>query len=1033
MRFSQVCISRPVLSSVMSLVILVFGGISLAFLPNRELPNVDPPVVSVSTFFPGAAPEVVETSITQPLEDEIIGIEGIKHLTSASREQSSSISVEFELYRDMDAAAADVRDRVARARRQLPQDARPPIVSKADSDSQPIMYAAIRGGGFNQLQLSTIADTQIIDRLSKLPGVAQAIIPGERRYSMRLWIDQHRLTAHQLTIADVAAALRRENIDVPSGRVEGIDREFTVRTLGELHTPEQYANLIVARVDGEPVRIRDIGRAEIGPENERSLVRFNGEIAVGLAIVKQAKANTLEVIDAVKREVAAIQPTLPEGVEIVIAFDSSTFIKNSVRDVTLTIFYAVALVLIVIYVFLRSLRATIVPAISIPVSIIGCFAVLYFLDYSVNTLTLMGLTLAIGLVVDDSIVVLENITRWIEQGMPRMQAARRGMDEISFAVIAASLSTIAVFLPLAFLTDTTGRLFREFGVTVASAVAISGFVALTLAPALCARLLREHGEDHGLKALLGAGVDSLRAGYGRLLRPVLVRPKLAGLVGVIWVGLGLFLLGQIDREFVPVADRGAVFSFIRAPEGSTLEFTNRYQRQVEEILLRTPEVRSSFSIMPAFGGNVNRGIIFTGLHPWGERKRSQQEVVSELLREYSQIAGVEAFATSPPTIRTNFGSPVSLVVQGPEIRQLARYADEIAQRAKSVPGLVNVQTDLLLNKPQLQVEIDRERASDLGVSARDIATTLQILLGGLDLSTFKLGGETYDVIAQLERPARSNPKDLYGLYVRAASGALVPLASLVSLVEAISPPSLPHFDRMRSATVTANLDQDAPLGRALEEIQAIARDVLSQASGYGIRFSGDSEQFFESSNALLFAYVLAIVLIYLVLAAQFESFIDPATIMVAVAVSFTGALLALMATGYTLNLFSQIGLVMLVGLVAKNSILIVEFANRLRAQGLDALDAVTQAARTRFRPVLMTALSTIAGILPIALGLGAGGEARAPLGVAVLGGMLFSTLLTFFLVPVVYWAFAGLQTRFATTDEQQADILTPEPVREKAS
>ena len=756
-------------------------------------------------------------------------------------------------------------------------------------------------------------------------------------------------------------------------------------------------------------------------------------------VVKQSKANTLGVLDAVKKELDVIRTELPEGMELILSSDSSIFIKASVRDVTLTIFYAIGLVLIVIYIFLRSSRATIVPAISIPVSIVGSFAVLYFLDYSINTLTLMGLTLAIGLVVDDSIVVLENISRWIESGMTRMQAARRGIDEIAFAVIAASLSTIAVFLPLAFLTDTTGRLFREFGITVAAAVAISGFVALTLSPALCARILRGHRQDHGVKAVLGSSIDGLRSGYARLLGPVLAHPVLAGVVGVAWVALGVFLLGQVEREFVPTTDRSEIMIFTRAPEGSTLDYTSRYQLEVEQILGDTPEVRASFSIV-SFGfngaGEVNRGIIFSSLKLWDERERTQQQVVAELFQRFSQVSGIEAYPTNPSMLETNlFAAPVSLVVQGPDIRQLARYGDEIKRRAGAIPGLFNVQTDLLLNKPQLAVEIDRERASDLGVSARDIASTLQILLGGLDLSTFKLRGETYDVIAQLDRPARSNPNDLFGLYVRAANGALIPLDSLVRVEETIAPPGLPHFDRLRSATVTASLLADMPLGRALTQVRAIADEVVPAGTGYSLRWSGESEQFFDSSNALLFAYVLAVILIYLVLAAQFESFIHPATIMVAVAVSFTGALLALMATGQTLNLFSQIGLVMLVGLVAKNSILIVEFANQLRAQGLEVIDAVTQAAQTRFRPVLMTALSTIAGILPLALGFGAGGEARAPLGVAVVGGMVFSTLLTFFLVPVVYMAFAQLQARFEREAEEEAEGLgaeAPEPASARA-
>jgi multidrug efflux pump len=1013
LRLSQVCIDRPVLATVMSLVIIAFGLVSLTRLPNRELPDVDPPVVAVTTVFPGAAPEVVETSITQVLEDELIGIEGIRHLTSISREQVSAITVEFELSRDVDVAANDVRDRVARARRELPEDVEEPIVAKRDADARAIIWMALFGDRYSQIELSSLAETRIKDRLSKLPGVADAIIAGERRYSMRLWIDNSRLTAHRLTIADVAAALRRENVDLPSGRIESVDQEFTVRTLGELRTAEAYNSLIIATLNGGPVRFRDVGHAEVGPETERKLVRFNGAPAVGIGIVKQSKANTLAVANAVKEELRRLRPELPEGVNLEIAFDSSLFIRRSVEDVTRTIFQAILLVLVVIYLFLRSVRATIIPAISIPVSVIGTFAVLYSFGFSVNTLTLMGITLAIGLVVDDAIVVLENITRWIEQGTPRLEAARRGMEQISFAVVAASVSVIAVFVPLTFLTDTTGRLFREFGVTVASAVAISGFVALTLSPSLCARVLRKGARDRGVKAALARGFESMAAAYTWVLRPTLRHGVIVLLVGALWVGLGFVLLANVDREFVPVADRGTILVFTRAPEGSTIDYTSRYQREVEEIVLGLPEIPKSFSVV-ALGlstpGLVNEGVLFSSLLPFEERERSQQQIVEDLREPLSEVTGLRTFPINPATLGQSFrSSPVSLVIQGPDVERLARYADEVVTRAESIPGLVNVQTDLLLNKPQLEVEIDRERASDLGIAVRDIATTLQILLGGLDLSSFKLEGETYDVIAQLERPDRSNPRDLYGLYVRGDASGLIPLRSVAQVKETIAPVGLPHFDRLRSASVTANLSQGASLGAALDSLRALTEDVLPDDGSYRLTFSGESEEFYESSSALLFAYIMAVVIIYLVLAAQFESFLDPVTILVAVALSFTGAMLSLVALDVSLNLFSQIGLVMLVGLVTKNSILIVEFANRLRDRGLPLFEAVLQAARTRYRPILMTAISTIAGILPIALGFGAGGEARAPLGIAVVGGMLFSTALTLVVVPATYLMFEKLR------------------------
>ncbi len=616
MRLSQICIDRPVLTIVMSLGILLFGIIAVERLPNRELPDVDPPVVSVTTIFPGAAAEVVETSVTQVIEDQIIAIDGVKHVTSLSREQVSSISVEFELYRDVDLAANDVRDRVARARRSLPDDVEQPLVAKRDADDRPVLWIALSGASYDQIQISTIADTQIRDRLAKLPGVANVILGGERRYSMRLWLDNPRLRAHNLTVADVAEALQRENVDIPSGRIEGESREFTVRSLGELRTPEAYGDLIIANIQGQPIRLRDVGRAEVGPEDERKLVRFNGNPAVGLGIVRQSKANTLDVIRAVKAELDAIEDDLPAGLELVTAFDSSIYIQRAIRDVTLTIFEAVALVVFVIYLFLRTFRATLLPAVAIPVSIVGSFAVLYFLDFSINTLTLMGLTLAIGLVVDDAIVVLENVTRWIEQGATRIEAAREGMKEISFAVVAATVSTVAVFLPLTFLTDTTGRLFREFAVTIASAVAISGFVALTLTPMLASRVLRTQVEEHGFKRMLALAFERMARGYEQALDLILRRTGVVLLIGAAWVGLGFLLLEHIDREFIPTADRGSIITFTRAPEGSTIEYTARYHHEVDEIVLAIPEVARSFSVV-ALGlgtpGVVNEGALFTSL------------------------------------------------------------------------------------------------------------------------------------------------------------------------------------------------------------------------------------------------------------------------------------------------------------------------------------------------------------------------------------------------------------------------------------
>ncbi|NNL67410.1 MAG: efflux RND transporter permease subunit, partial [Myxococcales bacterium] len=632
MRLSQTSIDRPVLASVMSLVIVLFGWIGATRLQNRELPDVDPPVVSVTTVFPGAAPEVVETSVTQPLEDLLVGIDGVKHITSTSREQVSQISVEFELARDVEAAANDVRDRVARSRRQLPGEIDDPVVAKQDSDAWPVLWAALSSQRYDQVELTRIAELYIKDRIGKLPGVSNVIIAGERRFSMRVWVDNDRLTAHNLTVADVASALERQNVDIPSGRIEGTDREFTVRSLGELTSEEAYRRLVVApRTGDEPVRLGDIARVESGPEDERKIVRFNGEPGLGLGVVKQSKANTLDVAERVRAEIDEIRKILPPGVNIERAFDSSVFIRQSIDSVRRTIYEAVLLVVLVIYCFLRSARATLIPAAAIPVSVIGSFMVLYALGFTINTLTLMGITLAIGLVVDDAIVVVENITRWIEEGATPVEAARRGMEEISFAVISATISAVAVFLPLTFLTDTTGRLFREFAVTVAAAVAVSGFVALTLSPALCALVIRRDERPSALKRALARTFDAPGRFYGAIVQPALRRPSLWIAVGLVWVLLGVLLLQGIDQELIPNSDRGSVIAKMTAPEGATIEYTDRYQKEAEAVFLRTPEIERVFSVVSlgiGTPGLVNEGFMFTMMKPEAERDRHQRDVVA---------------------------------------------------------------------------------------------------------------------------------------------------------------------------------------------------------------------------------------------------------------------------------------------------------------------------------------------------------------------------------------------------------------------
>jgi multidrug efflux pump len=1028
-RISQVCIDRPVLATVMSLVIFLFGAIAFTRLPNRELPDIDPPVVSVTTVFPGAAPEVVETSVTDVIEDQVNGIPGVKHLTSESREQVSLISIEFDLDVDIDQAANDVRDRVARVRNDLPDEVEEPVVAKRDSDASAQMWLALSGARYDQIELTTLAERLVIDRVAKLPGVASIIIGGERRYSMRLWIDNRILASHGLTVLDLEDALSRENVDIPSGRVESENTEFTVRSLGELRTAEEFEDLVVANRGGDLVRLRDVARVEVGAESVRKIVRVDGIPAIGLGIVKQSKANTLDVTRAVRAEVELLRDELPEGVQLTVSFDSSIFIRQSIVDVTRTIFEAALLVVLVIYGFLRTLRATLVPAVVIPVSILGSMAFLYFAGFTLNTLTLMGITLAIGLVVDDAIVVLENITRWVESGTPPVEAARRGMQEISFAVVAATVSAVAVFLPLTFLQDLTGRLFREFAVTVAAALAVSGFVAVTLSPALCARLVRRGETESGVKGALARFFDRLSERYGAMLQPVIARPGGFVVFAGLWLLLGVVLVAGIDEELIPGTDRSFVIVWTQAPEGATIEYMDAYHAEAERVVLATPEVRSAFSII-ALGigtpGIVNQGIILTSLVDAGERERSQREVAGDIGDRLSEIAGIKAYAHEPSPLRGFSSATVDISIQGPDLAQLAAVGNAVDQRVQEMPGYGSTDLDIHLDKPQLEVEIDRDRASDQGVSVREIARTLQVMLGGRDMSTFKLGGETYDVVAQLGRGERNDPRDLLELPVRNASGELVSLSALVKVRETVAPRAIHHYDRLRNVRFTVR-PEEVSQGEAISTVAQLAEDLLPEGGAYRVTLAGEAEKFVESGNALAFAYGLAILIVYLVLAAQFESFMHPITILVAVALSFTGALLALKVTGMTLNIYSKIGLVMLVGLVTKNGILIVEFANQLRWRGQGLEEAALGAARTRFRPILMTALATLVGIAPIAFGRGAGGDARAPLGIAVVGGMFFSTALTFFVVPATYVVIERLASRLRRQPAREA-AAEPMPV-----
>jgi multidrug efflux pump len=1007
MKISDLSIRRPVLASMVSAALVLFGVIGYTRLAVREYPDVDAPIVSVSTELPGANPQVVESAVTDILEEELSTVEGLRTLTSQSQEQFSNITLEFNLSRDVEAAAQDVRDKVARVRGRLPDDVREPVVAKQQADANPFFWLALSGANYDLLQLSDIGDRLVKTRLQTLPGVGQARIFGERRFSMRVWLSASELAARGLTVQDVESAIRSRNVEIPAGRIESDRREFTVRSLGELKSPAEFAELTVSNRAGPLVKLKDIGRIELGAEDERSALRFNQAPAVAIGVIRQSKANLLQVSDAIRRELPAIQKSLPPGVKIDIAFDDAIFIKRSIQEAQETLLLAGLLVVVIIFVFLRNLRATLIPGLAIPASIVATFAVMYFLGFSINNLTLLALTLAIGIVVDDAIIVLENAYRHQEElGEDPETAAINGTREIGFAVIATTISLIAVFTPLAFLKGSTGRLFNEFGIAVAGSVFISGLVALTLTPMLCAKILRVPPSHGRVYRVLEHGFDRLAGLYSRALDGAL-RTRWVVVVGALaMVVLAGVLFRALKREFVPPEDRGWFISFIIAPEGSSLGYTDSYQRRAEAILSKTKGVESFFSVVN-IGDGVSRGMIFTNLDDWSTRTRSVNEILGEVQPQFFSIPGVMAFASNPPAF--GFGSPVQFVVQHPDFGLLAQAADSFVARARGIKGLVNVDTDLRVNKPELTVRFDRDRAEDLGVPVRDVATTLQTLLGGNRVSTFTRNNKLYDVIVQLQAKERATPSDMTGLYVRGRNDELVKLDALASVTEGVGPRSLNHFNRVRSFTLTASLAPGFTLGEALDSLQRVANEVLPKGSATA--FAGESRELEESGGALYFAFGLALLVVFMVLASQFESLVHPFTVLLAVPLAVTGALATLFVANSTINLYSQIGMILLIGLVTKNSILLVEYANQLKERGLDAVAAVREAGRIRLRPILMTSVATIMGALPIALGLGAGSASRRPLGYAIVGGLLVSTLLTLILVPVVYVLVDALRAR----------------------
>jgi multidrug efflux pump len=1006
----ELSVRRPVLATVMSLLIMLIGIISFERLTVREYPKIDSPVVSVRTIYTGASPQVIESQVTQPLEDSISGIEGVKTMKSVSREEVSQITVEFTNDRDPDLAANDVRDRVSRARGRMPDEVDEPIISKVEADAQAIMWLRLFSERHGPLEISDYADRFVADRLKTLPGVASVIIGGERRYAMRIWLDRERLAAYALTPQDVEEALRRQNIEVPAGRIESSRREFTVLSESDLRTPAQFNQLIIREVKGYPVRLSDIGRAELGAADDRNILRVNGNPAVGLGIVKQSTANTLAVAQAVKAEVPKIAAALPQGMQIAVAFDTSIFIEQSITSVYKVMAEALVLVVLVIFLFLRSVRATLIPFVTIPVSLIGAFFLIWVMGFSINVLTLLGIVLAVGLVVDDAIVVLENIHRHIENGMRPFEAALKGGREIAFAVVAMTVTLAAVFAPLAFATGNTGRLFLEFALTVASAVVVSGFVALTLTPMMCSKLLRREASHGRVYNALERFFEGMSSGYGRLLRFCLARRGVVVALFLLAAAGGSALFLSIRSELSPLEDRGFFIGVMSAPEGATKEYTDDYARIWESIYADVPEITSYFvSVAPGLErpNPVNFALSFVRLTDWSERDRKTQQITASIAPQmFARMPGVLAFPVNPPSLGQSFRNPpVQFVVQGNSYEDLDRQVSALVAKARQSPALANVDSDLKLNKPQLTVDIDREKAAALGIQVETIGRTMETLLGGRQVTRFKREGKQYDVIVRLEDKDRRQPADLTSIYVRGASGGITQLSNLVSVRETVAPKELNHFNRLRAAIISANVTPGYSLSEALDAMEAAAAETLTP--DYQTALDGQSREFRESGQQLYLIFVLALAFIYLVLAAQFESFRGPLVIMLTVPLAVTGALLAIKLTGGTLNVYSQIGLVMLIGLITKNGILIVEFTNQLRDQGREKIAALVEACSLRLRPILMTTAATVLGAVPLAIATGAGAESRSAIGWVVVGGMSFGTLFTLFVVPVAYTFIVG--------------------------
>ena len=1010
MQLPEISVRRPVFATVLSLLILLVGFVSFTRLNVREYPKIDNPVVTVETKYTGASSAVVESQVTKVLEDSLAGIEGVDVITSISRQEQSQITVSFVLSRDADSAAADVRDKVSRVRQKLPVGIDEPVIAKVEADAFPVIWLSFTADNLNVLQLTDYANRIAKPMMQTAPGASDVRVYGERKYSMRIWLDPDRLASYKLTTQDVEDALRRSNVEVPAGRIESRLREFNVTASTDLQKPAEFRQVVIKTVNGISVRIGDVARVEQGPLSERTSTRLNGRDAITLGVIRNATANPLDLSSAVRAMIPKIKENLPPGVEIEVANDNSVFIDRSIKAVYQTILEAVVLVALVIFVFLRTLRASLIPLVTIPVCLIGSFALMAMFGFTINSLTMLALVLAIGLVVDDAIVVLENIYRHIEEGMAPFHAAIKGAKEVGFAVVAMTMTLAAVYAPLAFTPGRTGKLFTEFALALAGSVVVSGFVALTLSPMMCSVMLKHVEKRSWFDDFMERKLTALSDGYGRVLGWTLSRGHVFGremsrrwlVVGVmVLAGVGTFtLLKSTKSELAPLEDRGVILTVINGPDGATMDYTMRYAQAIERMSNKYPEFDRIFTV--AGNPTVAQGNVFYRALPWEERKRSTLEIARDMTPAVAGLPGVTAFPITPPSLGQPFRErPVNFVILTSDSYQnLAQVVRSFQEELAKNPGIVSVDTDLRLNKPEISMEVDRERAADMGVPVDQIARAVETMMGGRQVTRYKREGDQYDVIVQTNPSGRDTPDDIEHIFVRGKNDAMIPLSALVKIKEVVVPRELNHFGQRRSASITANLAPTYSLGEALTFMNATAQKVLKP--GYSTDLNGTSREFVKSAGSLVVVFVLALLFIFLVLAAQFESFVDPLVILLSVPLSMVGALLALQLSGGTLNVFSQIGLITLVGLITKHGILIVEFANQLRAEGMELFAAVKQSATLRLRPILMTTGAMVLGAVPLALASGAGAESRKQIGWVIVGGMSLGTLLTIFVVPTMY-------------------------------